>query len=200
MKKIILASASPRRKELLELIGIPFSVVPSTAEEVIKEGLTPAEIVESLSLMKAQSVSDNLQDALVIGSDTIVVLDGEILGKPLNEDDAFKTLQKLQGRAHYVFSGVAVIEAETGRKKVSHQVTKVYMCELTDEEIADYIATKEPMDKAGSYGIQGLGAINIEKIEGDFFNVVGLPLALLKTLLNYFDIKIMRDYARTAVK
>jgi len=200
MKKIILASASPRRKELLELIGIPFSVVPSTAEEVIKEGLTPAEIVESLSLMKAQSVSDNLQDGLVIGSDTIVVLDGEILGKPLNEDDAFKTLQKLQGRAHYVFSGVAVIEAETGRKKVSHQVTKVYMCELTDEEIADYIATKEPMDKAGSYGIQGLGAINIEKIEGDFFNVVGLPLALLKTLLNYFDIKIMRDYARTAVK
>lgn len=193
MKKIILASSSPRRKELLELIGIPFIVDPSQAEEIIDELLTPKEVVESLALLKAKDVAKRYPEGIIIGADTIVVLDNEILGKPVSHADAFNSLQKLQGKAHQVYSGVAIINAKTNQSCVCHQATKVFMSPLNEAEIHHYIATGEPMDKAGSYGIQGIGAVFIEKIEGDYFNVVGLPLSLLRKQLKDFQINLVTD-------
>ncbi|OEF98047.1 hypothetical protein BHF71_03230 [Vulcanibacillus modesticaldus] len=192
MKKIILASSSPRRKELLELIKIPFTVHPSKAEEVIEKDASPEDVVEQLAMIKAKEVSSYYQDGIIIGGDTIVVYNDVILGKPKDEEEAFSMLKMLQGNVHQVYSGVALVDAKTGKSLAAHQVTNVYMSSLTDDEINLYIKTKEPMDKAGSYGIQGYGALFIEKIEGDYFNVVGLPLSLLKTLFEKFGINIMK--------
>ncbi|MFX0558986.1 nucleoside triphosphate pyrophosphatase [Tepidibacillus infernus] len=193
MEKIILASSSPRRREILELIGISFLVHPSDVDEGYNESNSPEDIVKQLATRKAMDIASYYQEGIIIGADTIVVLDGQILGKPKDEEDAFQMLNRLQGRSHQVFSGVAVVDAKTREVKASYQMTKVYMDPLSEEEIRLYIATKEPMDKAGSYGIQGFGAIFIEKIEGDYFNVVGLPVALLSTLLKDFGIQILKD-------
>ncbi|GBF09992.1 MULTISPECIES: Maf family protein [Tepidibacillus] len=193
MEKIILASSSPRRREILELIGISFLVHPSDVDESYNESNSPEDIVKQLATRKAMDIASYYQEGIIIGADTIVVLDGQILGKPKDEEDAFQMLNRLQGRSHQVFSGVAVVDAKTREVKASYQMTKVYMDPLSEEEIRLYIATKEPMDKAGSYGIQGFGAIFIEKIEGDYFNVVGLPVALLSTLLKDFGIQILKD-------
>lgn len=200
MKKIILASSSPRRKELLELAGIPFSIHPSDITEKVDEDHEPFQIVEQLALQKAKDVAKYYNEEIVIGADTIVVFQGEILGKPVNEEDAFHTLKKLQGNPHLVYSGIALIDSKTGRSQTVHQVTKVFMFDLTDEEILSYIQTKEPMDKAGAYGIQGIGSIFIEKIEGDYFNVVGLPLSLLSRFLKSFDVDVMTDFVNPKSK
>ncbi len=194
MKKIILASSSPRRKELLQLIQLPFIVHPSEVDEHIEEPLAPDKMVEELALRKAMDIAKNYHEGIVIGADTIVVLDNEILGKPKNQADAYGMLSRLQGRAHEVYSGIAIIDAATLYKKVTHQKTKVFMKPLTEDEINYYIETKEPMDKAGSYGIQGIGAMIIEGIEGDYFNVVGLPVSLLAQELHHFGIHIMKQY------
>jgi len=199
MKEIILASSSPRRKELLELVNIPFKVHPSDVNEEIDQPLPPNKVVEELALRKAKDIAKNYQQEIIIGADTIVVLSNEILGKPCNEQEAHQMLSKLQGRVHEVYSGVAVIDSKTGETVVSHRVTKVHMQSLTDEQIKAYIETKEPMDKAGSYGIQGIGAIFIEQIEGDYFNVVGLPLSLLTNILKRFEIDVIKD-CNTSVK
>lgn len=193
MNKIILASSSPRRKELLELIGISFTIHPSQVIEEVDEDLLPEQVVEQLALIKAKDVSSNYEEGIIIGADTIVVLDDEILGKPQNMDDAFQMLKRLQGRNHKVYSGVAIINVKSDQSLTSHQMTHVYMNSLTDEEIRLYIDTKEPLDKAGSYGIQGIGSLFIEKIEGDYFNVVGLPLSLLVQLLRSFGINVLSD-------
>ncbi len=193
MKKIVLASKSPRRKELLELLGISFFVHPSNAEEKYNKGALPYEIVEQLALAKAKDVSSNYDDAIIIGTDTIVVYEGSILGKPKNKIEAFDMLKQLQGHTHQVFSGLALIDSATGKSIVSHRVTKVHMYPLTDSQINFYINTEEPLDKAGSYGIQGIGSLFIEKIEGDYFNVVGLPLSLLRELLMSIDVDIIKD-------
>ena len=204
-KKIILASASPRRKELLAQIGIDFEVRPSHAEEVTT-GTRPAEIVMGLSNLKAEDVfaqlsEDEKENVLVIGSDTVVALDGEILGKPKDEADAKRMLKALQGRSHQVFTGVTLISQETpaeiskdedyrqdeeGCEKlpcITHTVfyeeTEVLVYPMTEEEIDAYVATKEPMDKAGAYGIQGCFAAHIKGINGDYNNVVGLPIGRL---------------------
>lgn len=194
MNKIILASSSPRRKELLQLIHLPFTVHPSDVDENISEPLPPNKMVEELAYRKAADIAKNYHEGIVIGADTIVVLDDEILGKPKNVDDAFAMLTRLQGRTHEVYSGIAIIDAATEKNKVTHQKTKVVMKPLTEEEITLYINTKEPMDKAGSYGIQGIGAMLIEGIEGDYFNVVGLPVSLLTQELQHFGIHIMKQY------
>ncbi len=193
MKKIVLASKSPRRKELLEILGLSFFVHPSTAEEIYNKDALPHEIVEQLALAKAKDVSSNYDDAIIIGTDTIVVYEKSILGKPRDKNDAIKMLKILQGNMHQVYSGLALIDCATNKSIVSHRITKVYMYPLTDSQIMSYVNTDEPLDKAGSYGIQGIGSLLIEKIEGDYFNVVGLPLSLLRELFMSMDIDIIKE-------
>ncbi len=199
-RKIILGSASPRRKELLEQIGIEFEIVVSSKEERY-ESTVPEEIVKELALMKAENVAEelvkrgqrgteentascsdiagrNLHNVLVLGADTIVVRDGEILGKPSDEEAAFAMLKSLQGRMHQVYTGVAILDFDENGKKqtISHaEETKVYVHAMTDEELRRYLAAGESMDKAGAYGVQGRFAAYIDRVEGDYYNVVGLP-------------------------
>ncbi|WP_134686065.1 Maf family protein [Brevibacillus migulae] len=188
---VILASSSPRRRELLQGLGIPFTVQSSDVDESTSPDLSPQQIVESLAQRKAREVAKDVNDGLVIGADTIVVLDGKVLGKPRDEADAFQMLQSLQGREHTVYSGVTIVDVKTGREEVSHRSTKVRIRSLTEQEINAYIATKEPMDKAGSYAIQGIGATIVDSIDGDYFTVVGLPLNLLAGMLSRFGVQIL---------
>ncbi|MFY0543454.1 Maf family protein [Brevibacillus sp. H7] len=188
---LILASSSPRRRELLQGLGLAFTVMTSDVDETTSPELTPAEVVEQLALRKAGAVAKKVSDGIVLGSDTIVVLDGQILGKPADEADAFRMLASLQGREHTVFSGVALVDAATGRTEVAHNATKVQVRSMTEQEIKAYIATGEPMDKAGSYAIQGIGATIVEGIVGDYFTVVGLPLHLTAQLLSRFGMSIL---------
>ena len=181
MKKMILASASPRRRELLEQGGIPFTVIPSQAEEKLTT-TQPGLAVEELSYLKCSDIYEkSTEDAVVIGADTVVASEGKILGKPSSKEDAVKMLQSLQGKAHEVYTGVTIMvrEGEENRKKTFHEKTKVVFYPMSEEEIRSYVDTGEPMDKAGAYGIQGKSAIFIKEINGDYNNVVGLPLARL---------------------
>ncbi len=182
--EIILASQSPRRKEILSLLDIPFKIMVSDADETVEEGLPPYFVAESLSLKKAVAVAKNTDaDALIIGADTIVVSEGKILGKPKDRDDACTMLHDLSGKWHSVISGVTVFHTKSLKSESFYAETKVKFSDLTDKEICDYVATGEPMDKAGAYGIQGIGSKFVEKIEGDYFNVVGLPLNKLYRVL-----------------
>lgn len=179
--RIILASASPRRKELLGLLGLEFEIIVSDVEEVVTES-APNRVVEELSLQKAEDVFERLEgDVLVIGADTVVSLDDCILGKPKNEAEAVEMLGKLQGNEHRVFTGVTLIGRKNGEefRNTFSEGTVVKFYPMTAEEIQWYVSTKEPMDKAGAYGIQGLGARFVECIRGDYNNVVGLPIARL---------------------
>ncbi|MEE1008432.1 MAG: Maf family protein [Agathobacter sp.] len=194
MSRIILASGSPRRKELLEQIGIEFEICPANGEEVITKTV-PHDVVMELSRQKALEVAGMVvsygdshadittpTDIMIIGADTVVAYDDMILGKPKDEEDAKKTLRMLSGNAHSVYTGVSVVFISKDGRVGEHTFydrTKVKMYEMTDAEIERYVATNEPMDKAGSYGIQGKCAIHIEKIEGDYNNVVGLPVSKL---------------------
>lgn len=182
-RKIILASASPRRKELLTQVGIEFDIVTSDCEELTTK-TRPSEVVEELSYLKAADVAKKLDTSgkrlLIIGSDTVVALDDEIMGKPKDREDAFRMLKAIQGRQHSVITGVTMIFTEPdGREKtiVFSKETKVWFYSMNDDEICAYIDTNEPMDKAGAYAIQGLCAAYIERIEGDYNTVVGLPVA-----------------------
>lgn len=190
-ESLILASSSPRRRELLKTLGLSFSIQTSDVDETTAPGLTPRQVVEELAMRKAKAVASRLSEGVVLGADTIVVLDGEILGKPADEADAYRMLSALQGRAHTVYSGVALIDASTGRSEVSHSKTEVKIRPLTEKEIQAYIATKEPMDKAGSYAIQGIGSTIVEGITGDYFTVVGLPLCLTANMLARFGITLL---------
>lgn len=251
-KRIILASSSPRRQELIASLNLPYEVLSSDVDESTKPGLSPAEIVEELSYRKAQAVYEQCAAAsrfaaggVIVGSDTIVVLDDNVLGKPKDAEDAFRTLRSLQGRSHHVYSGVAVIhmrpgygqehvreaEAQDERYNVSgesqdvavdneasvhlgrtgqyrvmaeagdgqpeaavgHTVSQVTFRPMSDEEIWAYIQTGEPLDKAGSYGIQGIGSIFIERMEGDFYSVMGLPMNLLYPILLKFGLSPFAD-------
>lgn len=175
--KLILASASPRRKELLRYITEDFTVRISDADETTPNGLTPEETVRYLSRLKADAVYNGDPDETIVASDTIVVIDGRVLGKPHGEEEAKTMLRTLSGRTHTVFTGVCVKTAE--RERVFAERTEVTFYPLTEEEICAYVATGEPMDKAGSYGIQGKGSLLVQKIDGDFYNVMGLPVAAL---------------------
>lgn len=181
--KLVLASASPRRKELLEVLGLrDFAIIPARGEEIAEPGLTPEETVCTLSLQKAREVAAGLEpDALVIAADTVVALDGKILGKPADEEDAFSMLSLLSGRTHEVFTGLTLMRG--GREETIFERTEVRFRSLSPEEIRAYIATGEPMDKAGAYGAQGRASIFVEGVCGDFFNVVGLPLCRLSKML-----------------
>lgn len=180
---IILASGSPRRKELLEQAGLTFQIIKSEKEEIITK-TDPIEVVQELAHQKAEDVANSIdvlngKKMMIIGSDTVVVNDDKILGKPKDEADALDILMSLSGRAHAVYTGVSVIiKDEMGMQSTTFaERTNVYMYPFTKEDALQYIGTKEPMDKAGAYGIQGLGGVLVEKIEGDYNNVVGFPLS-----------------------
>lgn len=175
--KIILASSSPRRRELLSKAEIKFDICIKSVDETVPAGMSAAQGAEHTAAVKAMAVSFMNSDAIVIGADTIVVLDGEILGKPKDKDDAFAMLKRLSGREHEVITGVCLACGE--KYETFHCSTRVKFYELTDEEIRHYIASGEPMDKAGAYGIQGKGMMLVESIDGDYYNVVGLPIALV---------------------
>ncbi|CAG9619503.1 Maf family protein [Sutcliffiella rhizosphaerae] len=175
MKPLILASGSPRRKELLQQVHLPFQVKVSNIEETFDPSLSPEEIATSLAFQKANNVFQENKEAVVIGSDTIVVLGETVLGKPKDEDEARATLQKLSGHTHFVISGVSIVSAE--KQLNFFEKTAVTFWELTEEDIDFYIKTGEPMDKAGSYGIQEVGALFVKEIKGDYFSIVGLPLS-----------------------
>lgn len=181
MKKVILASASPRRSELLRQAGIPFEVMVSRCDEQIETRI-PEQMVKELSMRKARAVSGVFPgDVLIIGADTIVALEGKILGKPKDEAEAFSMLKNLQGKTHQVYTGVALL-GKTGEEiseKSFYEVTDVTMYPMQDWEIKGYLSTGEPMDKAGAYGIQGRAGIYVKEIHGDYNNVVGLPIARL---------------------
>ena len=177
---LILASKSPRRKELMEYVGEEFIVSSADVDESYDEKLSPDKIVEYLSYIKAMPLNND--ENIVIGADTVVSVDGNILGKPKDEKDAFDMLKKLSGREHTVYTGVTLAKGE--KVKTFSVATKVYFYELSDEEILEYLKSGEPMDKAGAYGIQGKGCVFIEKIDGDYFNVVGLPVSRLKKELD----------------
>lgn len=193
---VILASTSPRRRELLASLHIPFEVIPSEADETTPEQWEPERIVMELALRKAKAVQATLEpatrEAVIIGSDTIVVLDGQVLGKPKDEAEAASLLRSLQGRSHDVYTAVACIDVITGRTEVEYRRTTVTMRTAAEEEIAAYARTGEGLDKAGAYAIQGLGSIFVTGIEGCYFNVVGLPLSLLSEMLGHFGIHVLR--------
>ena len=175
--KIVLASASPRRLELLRQIGIEPEVIVSHVEEVVTSSV-PGEVVMELSKQKAEDVAkDREAGTLVIGSDTVVAVDGKILGKPHDHKEAEEMIRSIEGRAHQVYTGVTLIRTGKDPKVITFaEKTDVHLYPMSDEEIYAYIATKDPMDKAGAYGIQGDFAIHVKGIEGDYYNVVGLPI------------------------
>ncbi|MCD7786757.1 MAG: Maf family protein [Oscillospiraceae bacterium] len=190
--KLILASASPRRKELLEMLRVPeLEICPALGEEMPQPGLAPDALALALSRCKAEEVAARRAgaDDVVIGADTVVSIDGETLGKPKDEADARRMLTALSGRTHSVYTGVTVIR---GARTLCHaERSDVRFRALEESEIDRYIATGEPMDKAGAYGAQGLASLFVERIEGDFFNVMGLPLCALGKLLNCVDVKLL---------
>ena len=172
---IVLASKSPRRQELIRLITDDFTVASADADETLPCPMSPSDAVMYQSEIKARPLADGKNT--VIGADTVVALEGSILGKPKDKDDAFRMLRSLSGKTHSVYTGVTIIKGE--KTDTFFEKTDVEFYDLSDEGIADYISTGEPMDKAGAYGIQGYGALLVKKISGDFFNVVGLPVGKL---------------------
>ena len=194
MYKLILASASPRRKELLEQVGAEFEIIPARGEEIIT-GSRPEEVVVELSVQKAEEVAGRIEeeDVVILGADTVVVFGGMILGKPKDEADAKRILEMISGNTHSVYTGVTWIVRKDGKSECHsfYEETKVTMYPMTKQQILSYIRTGEPMDKAGAYGIQGKGAVYIEKIQGDYNNVVGLPVAKILWRMRKSGIEIL---------
>ncbi len=193
--ELILASASPRRRELLGYFGLPFTVIPAAGPEVPPDEADAGRTAWYLSLQKARQVAEAHPEALVIGADTVVAVNGQVLGKPRDEADAKRMLRLLSGREHQVYTGVSLVRYGIYPTVPSYndtcmEMTRVFFREMTDGEIDAYVATGEPMDKAGAYGYQGRAGMYVERIEGDFFNVVGLPLCLLGKMLSEAGVKL----------
>ncbi len=189
MRKIILASLSPRRREILKKLRLPFTTEGSGHEEDLKLKLNPHDLAKHLALRKAEAVAKRHKNAIIIGADTIVVLKGRVLGKPESAADARKMLGRLSGKAHTVITGFAIIDTKTGEKVSKACETRVHFRKLTAREIAEYVRTREPLDMAGSYAIQGMGGAFIKRIEGDYYTVVGLPLSILADELRKFGLQ-----------
>ena len=179
LPQIVLASASPRRAEILRTVGWPFEAFPVDIDESRRAGEKAYDYVQRLAREKADAASDRRPSALILAADTTVTIDEHILEKPTDEADATRMLQLLNNRWHRVLTGIALVNRETSRTIVAHEETEVKFAAMSDEEIDWYVNTREPMDKAGAYAIQGLGARFIEEIRGDYFNVVGLPIRLV---------------------
>ncbi|MBF0511812.1 MAG: septum formation protein Maf [Candidatus Omnitrophica bacterium] len=192
MKNIVLASASPQRRELMKILGLPFIVRPSRAKEKSSISSGVAHLVKSNALLKAKEVALRIKDGLVIGSDTVVCSGkGRLILKPRDLHEAKKNLKELMSDPHWVYSGVAVVDAKTGRAEIGWEKTKVFMTPLNDQEINRYHQLVSPLDKAGGFDIEGKGALFIPRIEGCYFNVVGLPLAKLASLLKKFGVSVL---------
>lgn len=185
--KLVLASSSPRRQELLRALGLDFEVLPSELDERLEEQLPPDQMVETLAAMKAQEVLSIRPDAVVLGADTVVSIGGHILGKPSGKLEAARMLRQLSGRVHEVYTGVALLS----NRHTEHfcEKTRVRFYELSNDLIERYLATGEPFDKAGAYGIQAYGSVLVKGIEGDYFNVMGLPVARVARSLESFGIR-----------
>ena len=186
LPRLVLASASPRRAEILRAAGWPFEAAPADVDESLRAGEGPAEYVERLAREKAEAVARQRLFGLVLGADTTVVADGSILAKPDDDADARRMLRLLSGRWHDVLTGVALVRAEDSRTEVAHALTRVRFCRMTDEEIDWYVGTGEPADKAGAYAVQGRASLFIEGLEGEYWNVVGLPVRLVYELAGQF--------------
>ena len=184
--RLILASASPRREQLLKQIGLDFEVIPSNFDESRVCTSNPTESAQQAAIAKAKAVAKKLSEGIVIGADTIVVYAGEVMGKPKDQSDAVRMLKQLSGKKHEVITGVALVNARDNREYVWSEATLVWFRKLSDMEIKKYVESGQPMDKAGAYGIQGRAAAFVEKIDGCYFNVVGLPLASLVAKLKRF--------------
>ncbi len=191
MSKIILASNSPRREELLKQLGLSFTIVPSKIDEESYADLEPEVMVQELAGAKAQEVAELVEETVVIGADTIVLVEQHILGKPRDQEEAFQMLWQLQGKKHRVLTGLAVYDTKSGRLLVDYDQTEVYLRKMEEREITAYIGTGEPMDKAGAYAIQGLGGIFVEGLVGSYYTVVGLPIHKLVLMLKEFQIKVI---------
>jgi septum formation protein len=189
---IILASNSPRRKDLLRQIGVDFCADPADVDERIFPGESPEGYAVRVALDKARVAAARNGNGIVIAADTIVVLDDEILGKPADAADAERMLMMLSGKVHCVITGLAVMDAATGKSLSRTSITRVWFRSLAPSEIISYVATGEPLDKAGAYGIQERGALLVDKIDGCYFNVVGLPLSLLGELLRAFGVDVFK--------
>ena len=189
-KQIILASISPRRKQMMAHLGVPFLVIPSNYREVHQPNLKPAQLVKFLAEGKASAVVKKYPAAIVIGADTVVVHGGKIFGKPKSKAEAKKMLKNWSGGVHDVYTGVCVMDAQSGKKIIRSVRARIHFRNLNDGGIKNYIAHGEPMDKAGGYAVQGFGAGIIKKIEGDFTNTVGLPLDVVVSALRELGVKI----------
>lgn len=188
---IILASASPRRKEILENTKLKFDIIKSDIDEIILEKESPIQAVMRLAFEKSMDIASKNEDDLIIAADTVVVLDENILGKPKDKEEAYNMIRSLSGRTHEVITGISLVNLGLSKKIIDYVVSTVKFKELSDEDIKDYIHTNESLDKAGAYGIQGYGAMLVEKIEGDYFNIVGLPISKLSDLLKkHFSINL----------
>lgn len=190
-KRLVLASASPRRAELLKQVGVHPDIITSDVLEDISKEMPVGELVQALALKKAQAVADSVQEGLIIGADTVVAKENRLLGKPADFQEAVEMISSLSGSAHSVLTGVAVVGQPEGRTVTGFEETKVFFKKLSKEEIISYVKTGECMDKAGAYGIQGRGSLLVERIEGDYFNVVGLPLQLLNRMLGKWNINLL---------
>lgn len=190
-RKIVLASSSPRRRELLSLTGLTFTVEASNYEEVLVPGVEPLLLARRLSSKKAKAVAKKYRNALIIAADTFIVFGDILLGKPSSKEDAMRMLGLLNGQSHSVITGFTITDTAS-RKILSRSVeTKVWFRKLTKQELASYVRTGEPLDKAGAYAIQGLGSLIVERIEGDYFNVIGLPLSSLVAALKKFGVHVL---------
>ena len=183
MMNLVLASASPRRKELLAILGIPFEVIPSAIDEIPLEGETPEIFVVRAAREKGMEVASRVAHSVIVSADTVVTINGEILGKPADEDDAICMLRKLSGRDHWVLTAVTVVNQVRQKTFEGLERTRVWFHPLTDEQIRAYVRRENVFDKAGAYAIQGYAGVYIPKIEGNYFNVMGLPLPLVHELL-----------------
>ncbi|NQV12273.1 septum formation inhibitor Maf [Candidatus Uhrbacteria bacterium] len=193
MKNLILGSTSPRRKALLELINLPFEVMASEYEEDMTLDMPPAELVQFLSKGKADSIAKNVKDGIVITADTIVALNGKVMGKPKSDEEAKQMLQELSGNTHEVMTGLTLIDAQSGRSLSRANISKVTFKDIPEHEIDAYIASGNTRNRAGAYGIQDLGSLFISGIEGDYYGIMGMPLYELMEMLKEFDVDIWKE-------
>ncbi len=193
MKNIILGSTSPRRKALLELINLPFDVMASDYKEDMTLNMPPSELAQFLAKGKADSVVEKSGDGIVIGADTIISINGEVMGKPKDEIEAKAMLQKLSGNTHEVITGVAMIEKPGGKTVTVSSISKVTFKAIPEHEIDAYVASGAPMHRAGAYGIQDLGSLFIENIDGDYYGIMGLPIFTIAEMLKEFDVDIWKE-------
>ena len=191
MKTIILASASPRRKQLLKQLGLDFKVIPSELEEKLNPRLQPRKQVEVLSQQKAEDIAAKVKNAIVIGADTMVALNNELIGKPKDEKEAKRILKRLSGKQQSVITAFTIINTAAKKSVTKSVETKVWFRKISEQEIRSYIAKEKPYDRAGAYAIQSLGAVFVEKVEGDFFGAVGLPLFSLARELKKFGVNVL---------